>query len=169
MSGLRRYQLDWEQITGIATAVIQEQFLNIPLRLYHLAILYQTSGAPVIFMETVQDVPEMIEKLKEKYYPYLRPRLELQSAGGQPLWFGPLMIQSDALYVPRRVANNDYYVTLPDQINSRPIPWKDINYLAVQCGLLVVKSSNYGTKHIPVSQIPNLEILLDIIEQKVNR
>ena len=169
MSGLRRHELAWDQIAGIATAVIQEQFINIPLCCHHLAVLYPINGDPIIFLETVPEVPEMIAKIKEKFYPQLKARLEAQSSTGQPLWFGPLMIQSDALVLPRRITHHDYYLYLPRRLKSRAIPWQDIRYLAVQCGMLVVKSGNYGTKHIPVSQIPNLELLLDFVEQKVNR
>jgi hypothetical protein len=169
MSGLRRHQLFWDQIAGIATAVIQEQFINIPLRCHHLGILYPIGRDPIIFQETVPDAPEMIAKIKEKFYPHLKSRLEAQSLTDQPLWFGPVVVLSDGLHVPRRISNHDFYLHLPRRINSRAIPWQDIRYLAVQCGMLVVKSGNYGTKHIPVSQIPNLELLLELIEQKVNQ
>jgi len=39
--------------------------------------------------------------------------------------------------------------------------------LTVHSGFLVVQSGNSMTKRIPISQIPNFEILLKMIEQGV--
>lgn len=145
-------RLTWEQLAGVASQAVQEKFLTRPLRSYHEAVLIPSSGRPVHLPRQMERLPELISRIKASLYPRLLPALQAGFESGQWLFFGPAAIQKESL-----------------QIRGRKMPWKDVERILVQQGCLVVefRGEAHPSQSIPLSQIPNVELLLQLIQQAV--
>ena len=47
------------------------------------------------------------------------------------------------------------------------IPWSGVRQITVRAGILIVELENQPDIRLPASQIPNLELLLQLIQQGV--
>lgn len=159
------YSLRWEQIAGIATETVQERFLGLDLGLTQRAVLYPSLGRPRRLDGSLQRQPELVSRLKAGLYPRLLPGLSERLKAGQWLWFGPLDIQGQALRLP------------PAWPAARPeVPWSQVRQIGVQAGYLTIEWNDPPVQNrsrnrplrIAVSQIPNLEILLQLVRQGIH-
>jgi hypothetical protein len=142
--------LRWDQIAGIGANIEQERFLGIRLRTRSNALIYPNTGKP-IQISSFKELPHLVAQLKAQLYPRLLPGLQDQFNSGQWLHFGPVSIQSDFC-----------------RIRARQIPWESVRQVAVRSGDLVVELENDSTIRLSASEIPNLEILLQIIQTGLN-
>jgi hypothetical protein len=142
--------LRWDQIAGISSNIEQERFLGIRLRTRSSAIIYPNSGKP-IQISSFKELPHLVAQLKAQLYPRLLPGLQEQFNSSQWLHFGPVSIQFGSC-----------------RIRTRQIPWEAVRQVAVRSGDLVVELENDSTIRLPASEIPNLEILLQIIQTGLN-
>lgn len=77
------------------------------------------------------------------------------------------MIKDQSILVAKSLPPVEFLES-PYQIKTmRAIDAFDKVKLSVHSGILVVKSGNSLTKRIPVSQVPNFEVLLKLFEQGV--
>jgi hypothetical protein len=136
----------WEQLAGISISIEQFQFLNLPFHPRYHAVLYPNIGKPIALYDTLQDYPELLTQIKAKLYPRLLPGLKASFEAGQWAYFGPVAINRETF-----------------KFKQHPHPWSEIKRLTVERGVLVVELKNRGHLRLPVSQIPNLEILLQLI------
>jgi hypothetical protein len=141
--------LTWDQIAGIAEQVQQEVFLGLPLRTHSCAVIYPVVGKPVQ-IHSFDNLPSLIALVKAHFYPHLLPGLKGSYNAGQWLHFGPVSVQSGSC-----------------RIGSRQVPWERVRQVAVRSGDLVVELENQTKIRLPASEIPNLEILLQIIQTGV--
>ena len=143
----------WKEIAGVSNSFTQEVFLNLPLYKRQQATLYPNVGRPVHLRGDLQNFPDLISRIKASLYPRLYPGLSAGFHAGQWLYFGPLSVQSQGL----RLATT--------------IPWPQVDRLEVREGCLVIALNGQGIRpdplKIPVSQIPNLELLLQLVQQGV--
>jgi len=146
----------WEEIAGIAFRASRRHFLGIPIQTRYHAVLFPGTGRPVELPGSIQNFPEMVSNIKAHLYPRLAPELHANFQAGQWLYFGPVAIQQTAI----KLGSN----TRPA---GRTIPWSGVDRLTVQSGYLVVELKDGPRRRLPVSQIPNLEILLDLIQSGV--
>lgn len=157
----------WEDITGIAAAFTQEHFLGLPLRRRYRARLYPTQGSPIDLKENLQNLPELITQLKANLYPRLLPRLDKAWENGEWLYFGALAIHPQALRLANHLPAGPFLNKLASEGDWRQAPWEQIKSLSVKDGFLVVELHNVGSNRIPVSQIPNFELLFQLFHQGV--
>ena len=170
----RAYTLPWEDITGIASATIQDHLLNLPLRTHHQVTLYAAAGKPIRLGDALEHLPELASHIKASLYPRLLPGLQVALQGGQWLYFGPVAIHREALQLGP--AHSPVLPRPPAQSRTRPlgarrrsnIPWSQIERLSVQSGYLLVEFKNRSSRRFPISSIPNFELLLQLVQQGVN-
>lgn len=145
-------RLTWEQLSGIASQSVQEKFLTRPLRSYHEALLIPAAGRPVRLPRQMQRLPELISRIKAALYPRLLPALQTGFDDGQWIFFGPVTIQQESL-----------------QIREHKTPWKNVERIFIRQGCLVVefRGDSHPSQSMPLSQIPNVELLLQLIQQAV--
>ncbi len=140
----------WAEIAGIATNTTQYQFIGRSLITRHFALLYPNIGKPIHLDNSLQELPELLTLLKAKLYPRISPVLQSDFNQGKWLHFGPISIQQNII-----------------QINKKQYAWSDVEHISVNRGKLNIYT-NPETKHtLPVSKIPNIELLLQIIQQEV--
>ena len=145
-------RLAWEQLSGIASQSVQERFLTRPLRSYHEALLIPAAGRPVRLPPQMQRLPELISRIKAALYPRLLPALQSGFDSGQWVFFGPVIIQQESLLV-----------------RGRKTAWEQVERILVRQGCLVVefRGDSQPPQSIPLSQIPNVELLLQLMQQAV--
>lgn len=158
VSHFRARSLRWEQIAGVCSQSIQEYFLSLPLRAYFEASLVPAVGKPLRISRQMTGLPELVSHLKAALYPRLLPQLLAEFTAGKWVYFGPVAIQQSGL-----------------QIRGRRIPWQQVERVEIRQGFLLVASrpaavspSSGAPVKIALLQIPNPELLLQLIQQAVN-
>ncbi len=141
----------WEQLAGISTSTDQFEFLNLPFHPRYHAVLYPNIGKPIPLYDALQDFPELLTQIKAKLYPRLLPGLKTSFEAGQWAYFGPIAINRESF-----------------NYKKHPHPWSEVKQLTIEKGALVVELENRAHLRLPVSKIPNLEILLQLIHLGVS-
>jgi hypothetical protein len=142
--------LRWEEISGIASAAFQPSLLGIRRSVRYRATIFPNIGKPIIIQGSYENLPECITRLKARLYPLLTAELKPTFTDGKWIYFGPVAIQRDAL-----------------RFHKHQIPWSEVRRVSVIKGDLMVELVDQSSKRIPVDQIPNVEILLQLIDQGV--
>jgi len=149
--------LRWEQIAGITTDTVSYHFLSISTRPHLQGVIYPNTGKPIQLTKEIQDLPELLTILKAKLYPRLLPNLQANLNSGQWLHFGRLAIQNRGIKLLNHMPKQD-----------QPIPWSHVTHVDVDSGFLVVELCDRPQLKLPVSQIPNIELLIQLIQLGVN-
>lgn len=152
----RRQQYAWSSLSGVATGVIQVRMLGIPLYHRYRAELFPTLGSAICLDDTLEDLPELLTQVKARLYPRLLRSMRSAFEAGERVYFGPLVIQQEAL----RLEEND----------STPltIPWTQVHSVNIEAGMLVIDAEENRRIRLPVARVPNIELLLQIIQTGVN-
>jgi hypothetical protein len=161
-------QMRWEQIAGISNTILQDHFLGVRLRTRQKALLFPGTGNALTLREDLENLPELISRLKASLYPRLLPGLKTSFEAGKWLYFGPIAINKQGMRIKRNRTRNWQPESNQPAGNSQAIfTWNRIEHLTVHSGELVVELRDQSPKRIQVSRIPNLELLLQIIQQGV--
>jgi hypothetical protein len=152
LSPFRRQFLPWERIAGIAVAGYQEHFLGPPLNIRPVAVIYPAHERPVRLDGRLQGVAALAKQVKAILYPRLLGQLRADLKAGRRISFNRVAISLDGL-----------------AISGRRIPWERVARLGVQAGFLVVELDTGARLRQAVAHIPNLEILLQLVELDINR
>lgn len=154
----RKAYLMWEEMAGVSTQATRDHFLGFSLNPHMQGVIYPNAGKPIQLTSAIQELPELLTLLKAKLYPRLLPNLQTNLHNGQWLHFGPLAIQHKGI---KFIRNNTTR-------SSPPIPWSHVTSVNVDSGFLVVELSDQPRLKLPVSKIPNIELLLQLIQLGVN-
>ncbi len=165
--------LPWEEVAGIAVELIASSQGKPP---FHRATLFLKGNRRIYLAEArswwdvfaglfgpvrVENLPELVTRIKARLYPRLLPKLRAVFLSGQVLPFGPVIIQR------QQFAFRSKSRTLARE--GKGVPWSKVGRVTVQSGDLVVELENskstYTKLRFPVSKIPNLELLLNLIEE----
>lgn len=149
-SPLRARSYPWSSLAGVACASIQERFLGFTLGRRHRLALYRVRHGPLQLGNLVENSQELGEAIKSHLYPHLLPALHSSLEEGKWLNFGRLAIRKNCL-----------------RSGSRQIPWDRVSLLGVRSGYLVVESDGKTALRLPIMQITNFEVLLQLIEEGI--
>ena len=152
----RRKFLPWVDLDGVASGVVQTHFLGFPLSTSHQAILYPSIGKRVRLDSSLENLPELLTRVKANLYPRVQPKLQGAFDAGQRLYFGPLAITKTNLRLETAEPRRD-------------LAWEQVQHISVQSGMLVIELEKDEKMRIPVQDIPNLELLLQIIQSGVKK
>jgi hypothetical protein len=142
--------LRWEEISGIASGAFQPSLFGIRRSLRYQATIYPNIGKPIAVRGSFENLPECITRLKARLYPFLEAALKPLFVEGKWIYFGPVGLQRDTL-----------------RLHKLQIPWSEVKRISISKGDLVVELVDHSIKRIAVDQIPNIEILLQLIDQGV--
>ena len=163
--------LTWEQIDGIASGSVLQAGWPRGIRVVrYSASLFLAKGSPVHLYGSsdgragIPNLPELVRRIKANLYPCLQSELARMFRSGLPLYFGPIAIDQAGLKLHPQVS-------LP---GTRSVPWGNVKQISVQSGFFLVELTHPPGRHktrkayrIAVAKIPNLELLLKIIDQGV--
>lgn len=142
--------LRWEEISGIATTAYQPSLFGMQRAIRYRATLFPNIGKPISIHGSYVNLPECISRIKAKLYPRLTTALTPLFMSGKWIFFGPVAIQRNNL-----------------RFQKIEIPWSKVRRVSVVKGDLVVELVDKSSKRISAGKIPNIEILLQLIDQGV--
>lgn len=154
----------WEKLAGIAVDAESKgrSAEGTKVEINHQAALIFKRGRPLLLKEkgsgrwVIDRLPELISHIKAVLYPRLLPAMEVDFNSGAWLQFGPVSIHSLAFSLET------------GNVSTHQIPWRQVKRITVENGELVVELDGRGKqpvrKAVPVAQIPNLELMLQIID-----
>jgi hypothetical protein len=131
---------------------MQRTFLGVPYKVQQQITLIPRRGRPIQIKDQVKNLPELVTRLKAKIYPRLLSELRSEYHSGQPLDFGLLTLNRQGLFL--RGGRN---------------PWIQVEHLSIKSGLVVLDIKNGRQKRLSVGDIPNLEVLLQLISEGLNQ
>ena len=140
----------WGEIEGITTSLVQEFFFGLTVRRKYQTRLILDSGKSIRIPDTLQNMMELISRLKANLYPRLFPKLLAEFRSGKRLAFGPLEIHAQGL-----------------SLDHQEISWPKVKRVDVYNGLLVIELNDRPARKLPVGRIPNLELVLQLIDQGI--
>ena len=143
-------RLPWEQITAVAYQASQMAFLGRVYHTHHQLHIYRVQGRPIRIDPRLNNLDDLAARIKAKRYPRLLNQLRTSYQAGETLSFGPLQIRKTDLVLQ----GQDY-------------PWSQVKRVNLDAARLVVELQNQRQKSIPVTKIPNLELLLQLIDEGV--
>lgn len=146
----RKHRLPYQNIGGISTDFKHSGVLNSTSSLHLQATLYPLKGKPIRLPNYLQDYPDLISHIKASLYPRLIPAFNRSFQANQWVKFGSISIQKQGF-----------------RLDKRYTPWKDIKQMQIQNGYLVVTLNNQKICSVPTRQIPNLELLLQIVHEVI--
>jgi hypothetical protein len=149
-TGGKRYLLGWNNISGLVDVKIQYTFIGIPLRRKHCAIIYHRKGKPIQLDYQIRDLDELCARIKAKIYPKLLPEYRSILKSGENLEFGQFTINRNTL-----------------AMQGKEFSWNRISQISPQTGFLVVEIENQNQIKYPMEKIPNIELLIQLIQEGV--
>jgi hypothetical protein len=150
-SPFREVRLAWEDLTGIASAAYQEHFLGIAFQLRPQITLFRAKGRPIRLDSRLQKTTSLTRRIKSNLYPRLWPLMADRWQAGRAIGFNRLTVHPKAFY-----------------LGKQPVPWEQVARLGVRSGFLVIELETGGPVRFPVAEVPNLELLFQLVEWGIN-
>lgn len=144
---LRRHAYYWSELSGITSSATRITFFGKDIRTVPSGVIYLYTGKSIELTNKFQNIPRLIEIVKSKIYPLIWPTLKSTLRSGSPAQFGHLTLTRELL-----------------QIAKKSIPWESISRLRVESGYLVVELRDNSEQQVPISDIPNLELLFQCVD-----
>lgn len=148
-SPFQDHKIFWSQISGVSTAAIQNRFLTLPLGTVRKSRIFLKVGKAIDIDRRFGDVAALTDQIETYLHPMLQSQIHKSFNLGKWIYFGDVAVHQEGL-----------------QINERSIPWSLISHLYVEDGYLVVKSVQFEATSIPISKIPNLVLLFNLLESQ---
>jgi hypothetical protein len=152
LSPFRNIPLAWDELTGIASAAYQDHFLGLSLGLRPQITIFPVKGRPIRLDGRFQNITSLTRRVKSTLYPRLWPAMTAQLQAGRPVRFGRIVVHPKALY-----------------LGKRSIPWEQVTRLGVRSGYLVVELEAGDQIRMQVADLPNLELMLQLVEWGINQ
>ncbi len=140
----------WKEIIGLASGSVESRFFGLPITRQNWLKIYPREGKPISLDDSIRDLASLSPKLKSVYYSNRMSALRSAFYADRWVPFGPLAVHRQAL----RVKNKLY-------------PWKLVQDIQVRAGSLVIKMDSLQPIRISTRKIPNLELMISIIQEGV--
>jgi hypothetical protein len=143
----RRWRFSWPEIQGISSTKVCYSFLGISLNCKYEARLYPVEQKP-IRLDNLPALEELCARIKAEIHPVLLQQYRRAFQNGETLVFGPVKINRDEIMVKKK-----------------SIPWRQLERLEPAGGFLHLVQKNNHPLKLPVQEVPNIELLLQIIQE----
>lgn len=144
------HSLGWSQVRAIRVFGTAYHFFGLPVS-QQLRLAIQPEGSREIILPAhLQGLPDLAESIRQAVYPLVRPELETALRAGQSVRLGPVEFDKRALAFP-----------------NRRFDWDAVRRLQVERGALVVETGE-KVHRFPAGEIPNLELLLQLVAQEID-
>ena len=143
----------WEEIVSLTEAVTRPYSSEISTGMTHVYRLVNRQNQRLVLSDVYTKVEELAMIIRDAILPSLYEQTAQQYNAGQRLVFGPVAIGQAGI-----------------QIGEKTYAWAEIQQVSIQRGILKVSKKEGGWfsgASAPVSVIPNLNVLLNIIHQVV--
>lgn len=154
----------WDKLAGITVDAVSKNKTSTTSKMetsYRASLLF-TDGNSLHLQGmgpgrwVIAQLPELISHIKAGLYPRLLPVMQTKFSAGSWVQYGPIAVHPLAIRINRR------------GISSAQLTWNQVKHITVEGGELVVELIEPGNKYsravIPVAHIPNIELMLQIID-----
>ncbi len=152
----KRQRLTWDQIEAISSSTTAKKFLSITLQTRYRGILFPNIGTPIQLDPTIENLPNLLTRIKAKLYPRLLTKLKAELHKGKWLYFGKIAISNTG-------------VRIFDSAKQDTIPWEHVRHLTIQAGYLLIEQQDSQLIKYKIADIPNLDLLLEIVQSDIDR
>ena len=147
----------WEEIHGISTKLSREHFLHRKLTTRKSAKVYFRNREKIKITDNLEKFEDLITLLKANIYPRIQPKMHKGIKANHWIKFGPVMVHLNAIKIRLR--------RFPYQIVK--LTWDQVKKIRIQSGQLILERKEKSQIKIFTSEIPNLEILLQLIKEDI--
>ena len=143
----------WEEIVSLTQAVTRHYASENSTGMTHVYRLVNRQNQRLVLSDVYTKVEELAIIIQAAILPGLYEQAARQYNAGQRLVFGPVTIDQAGI-----------------QIGKKTYAWAEVRQVSIQRGILKVSKTESGWfsgASAPVSVIPNLNVLLNIIHQVV--
>ncbi len=143
----------WENVVSMASAITRHYTNGIYTGTTHMYTLYNRQNQRLVLSDTIGKVEELAQHIDQNIFPLLYGRTADQYNAGQAIVFGPVAISKMGI-----------------AIGKKTYPWTDVQEVSIHQGILKVSKKDGGWfsgASAAASTIPNLRVLLTIIQQVV--
>ena len=144
----------WDEVASMTSAVTRHYTNGIYSGTTHVYTILKKDSSKVIINDSIQKVEEVATQIRTGAYPLLYQLYAQAYNTGKPLSFGPVVVSK---------ANGL-------QIGKKSYPWDQVAKVSIQKGFVQVAKKGGGWfsgASAAASAIPNLEVMLSIIDQVV--
>lgn len=149
----KRKTATWEEITGVTAITIQPYFFRLHLPPSQTGILYYSNGETI----KITDSKGLLSEIKARVYPVLIKRFKRDFMAGEKLSFGPIGIDKQ-----------HFLLTNGKSGQNQAYNWQQIKQIDLQSGNLMIEFRDYPSKRIPAAEIPNIELMLQLIKSEIS-
>ncbi len=142
--------LPWDEIQGITSYSVNKNFLGILNRKKDHTTLYSRRYRPLRIHPKLRDRSGLIKIIKKQTYNKLQPKLHQAFTSGKTIPFGGVSISKTKLILPKV-----------------EVPWDYVEGIKVHQGVFRVSLTENNALDIPIRNIINLEILLQLIKSEI--
>jgi hypothetical protein len=151
-SALEKLDFRWSQISGIAYGNVETNLFGIRLAKQTSVTLFPTIGKPLRIGSEIQNLTGLTLSIKKHLYPLVMPNLRADFDEGKWVFFGPIRINQTSL-----------------AFDGRLFDWREIRSIDIISGFLVIGLHNRSRIQAKVTNVPNLELLLHLVDWGINR
>lgn len=144
----------WEEVDNLLAAVTRHYTNGIYTGTTHVYTIQKGDGKKIVINDTITNVEIIATQIKQGIYPVLYQKNAQAYNSGKHLVFGPITLSKVEGVI----------------IGKKQFPWDQIAQVRINKGSLNFAKKGGGWfsgATAPVSAIPNLEVLLSIIDQAV--
>lgn len=150
--GLRSWA--WNEFGSLTSAVTKHYTNGIYTGTTHIYTLIKRDGEQFVLNDTIANVEELAAEIRQNIFPLLYDIYAQAYNEGKNCSFGPVKLNK----------------TEGIQIGKKMYPWEDVEQVAIQKGTLSVKKKGgrwFSGASATAATIPNLEVMLSIVDQVV--
>jgi hypothetical protein len=161
---LRKATYRWGEFAGISSSATAITLWDKHIRTAPRGNLYLKNGKSINLTKRYQNIPYLVKIAKSKIYPLIWPILISDFRSGRLVHFGRISLESD-FRSGRLVHFGRISLDNRDILISRSkIPWSSVYRIGVTAGFLVIELRDDSSQRVPISSLPNPELLLKIVD-----
>jgi hypothetical protein len=144
----------WEEFGSLTSAVTKHYTNGIYTGTTHAYTLLKNDGSRIVLNDSLTNVEEVSNRIREKIFPLLYKRYADAYNAGQRVVFGPVALSK----------------TEGLQVGKKIYPWDQVGQVSIHQGYVRISKKGGGWfsgATAAASMIPNVELLLSIVDQVV--
>lgn len=146
----KKKYLKWEEISGISIYSVNKSFTPLINNTKHYLVLYSKKYRPFVCPPGLTRRPGLVKVIRDQVYKRLQPRLTQAFKDGKTIPFGGISISKEKAILP-----------------STEIPWEFLDGASIEKGNFQIKLTAGNTLEIPIRNLINLEILVQLIKTEI--
>jgi hypothetical protein len=144
---LRKVIYRWGEFAGISSSATAITLWDKHIRTVPRGNLYLKNGKSINLTNRYQNIPHLVKIVKSKIYPLIWPILKSDFRSGRLVHFGRISLDNRDILISRS-----------------KIPWPSVYRIGVTAGFLVIELRDDSSHRVPISSLPNPELLLKIVD-----